>query len=280
MHVATLPGLPSVGVLIVKALANSFRRPSPSKGLPSRAVVVEDLAQDERRAADYARLTGFGVGDVVPATWLHVLTFPLQAHLMAQPDFPFPLAGIVHVTNDITMHRPVRVDERLRLRVEATDLASHRKGATFDLVGRIHVGDELVWEGRSNYLATGAKLDGDPPATERLTAPEVPASQRWRLPANLGRQYAKVSGDTNPIHLSPLTSRLFGFPRPIIHGMWTHSRALAAFGGQLPGAYRVRVQFTKPILLPNKVGFASDGNAFAVVGTDGKPRLVGELTPR
>lgn len=278
--VQVLPTLPNVNKLFVKAIT-ALRRPAPSRGLPERSVLVMDYEQDVRRAAEYAKVCGFGVRDEVPATWLHVLTFPLQAQLMAQADFPFALPGLVHVSNEITLHRPVGVTERLRLNVEALNLQPHKRGVTFDLRGRIHAGDELVWEGLSNYLAAKAKLPGDPPEAERLQMPEATPSQKWKLGPDLGRRYAAVSGDNNPIHLNPVTARLFGFPRPIIHGMWTHARALAAFGGALPEAYRVRLQFTKPILLPSTVHFRSEADGdetrFAVTGRDDKPRLVGSL---
>lgn len=240
-----------------------------------------DLAhrQDLSRAAEYARVCGFSVKDEVPATWLHVCTFGLQGKILRSKDFPFSLAGLVHVSNEMTLHRPVGATERLRLAVAAENLQPHKKGAAFDLRGTIHVGDELVWEGVSNYLSTKADVPGEPPAAQRLRMPDAEPSQTWRLPADLGRRYARVSGDWNPIHLYPLTARIFGFPRPIIHGMWTHARALAAFGGTLPDAYRVQVQFTKPILLPGRVGFAVEDEAFAVVGKDGKPKLVGRIDP-
>lgn len=279
--VRVIPTLPNVGMKIASGLVNSFNRPGAEGGLPDRAVMVTDLTQDAQRAAEYARVCGFGVRNEVPSTWLHVLTFPLQAEIMAAGDFPFSLAGIVHVTNEITQYRPVSVTEKLRLSVEATNLQPHRKGATFDFRGTIHVGDELVWEGLSNYLAPKAKMPGEPVASEREEMPEGQPSQTWRIPADQGRRYAKVSGDVNPIHIHPLTARAFGFRRPIIHGMWTHARSLAAFGGALPDAYRVRVQFTKPISMPTTVRFVTDKSEdvrrFAVVGKDEKPRLVGSL---
>lgn len=281
MATTILPTLPKVGSLFAKALANSLNRPDASKGLPAGSVGVEGLKQDVTRAAEYARVCGFTLREHVPSTWLHVLSFPLQTHIMASGDFPFPLAGLVHVTNQITQYRPVSVGEELRLEVEATNLSPHKKGATFDFHGRIHVGDELVWEGLSNYLATKARVPGEPPEVEREQAPEAAPSQKWRIPADMGRRYAKVSDDSNPIHLHPLTARLFGFPRPIIHGMWTHARALAAYAGELPDAYTVRVQFTKPIMMPGTVHFAADQvddvRRFAVVGRDDKPRLVGSI---
>ena len=78
----------------------------------------------------------------------------------------------------------------------------------------------------------------------------------WRLPADLGRRYAAVSGDVNPIHLSALSAKAFGFPRAIAHGMCTHARVLAALQPRLPQVYEVSVQFIKPVLLPSTVRLA------------------------
>jgi acyl dehydratase len=44
------------------------------------------------------------------------------------------------------------------------------------------------------------------------------------VPGNAGRAYAALSGDRNPIHLSALTSQLFGFKRPIAHAMYLVAR--------------------------------------------------------
>ncbi len=44
------------------------------------------------------------------------------------------------------------------------------------------------------------------------------------VPGNAGRAYGSLSGDRNPIHLSALTARLFGFSRPIAHAMYLVAR--------------------------------------------------------
>jgi acyl dehydratase len=40
------------------------------------------------------------------------------------------------------------------------------------------------------------------------------------IPEDIGKRFAKVTGDYNPIHISPLMARLFGLKRNIIHAMW------------------------------------------------------------
>ena len=106
----------------------------------------------------------------------------------------------------------------------------------------------------------------------------------WRLPGDLGRRYAAVSGDHNPIHLYPLTAKAFGFPRQIAHGMWTKARCVAALDNRLPDAVTVRVEFKKPVFLPGTVALGSriddDGVAFSLTRPkDGAPHLVGRAAP-
>jgi len=167
----------------------------------------------------------------------------------------------VHIANRIVAHRPVQAVERLSLRVWAEPLEPHPRGVTCTLRTEARAGDELVWEESSTNLRRGAGAsDAVPvpvPAHEPPPAAGLPAIATWRLPGNLGRRYGAVSGDLNPIHVHPLSARLFGFPRAIAHGMWTQARCLAALGPRLPGAYTVQVAFRRPILLPATVVFAA-----------------------
>ena len=271
LDVRLLESPPAVPASFVKGLVTSAGRPGARGALPGRRLMVAGVEQDVRRLADYCALTGSVLSDRLPATWLHVLTFPLQVALMADRDFPFPMLGMVHVANTMTQHRPVTVGEELVLSSWAESLAPHRKGHTVDLVGEARVADQVVWEGRSTYLVrgraggstTGRSPGAGEPAPDRAPGAAAPGPAgrdlpqtelaTWRLPSDLGRRYARVAGDANPIHLSALTARAFGFPRAIAHGMWTHARVLAAVEPRLPEAFLVDAQFGKPLVLPSTV---------------------------
>ena len=49
-------------------------------------------------------------------------------------------------------------------------------------------------------------------------------------------------------------AKLFGFPAPIAHGMYTHARMLSVLDGTLPGAVRISADFYKPVILPASTG--------------------------
>jgi acyl dehydratase len=99
------------------------------------------------------------------------------------------------------------------------------------------------------------------------------------VPGDIGRRYARVSGDANPIHLHPLTAKALGQPAAIAHGMWTKARCLAALEGSLPEAYTVDVRFKLPLRLPARAAFSYAGGAFAVHDArTGKPHLDGWIS--
>ena len=266
-----LDAMPSAAGLYARALAPRSRPPVAS-GLPDRTVTLLQYRSTIAEVARYDAVCGFGLTDALPATWLHVLTFPLQLKLMTADDFPLAPTGMVHVSNTMVQHRPTLITEAPELSVRAERLRPHRRGVLIDLVGEARVGGSPVWQGRSTYLSRAATLPGEPDA--EASAPdgdaELHAAGLWRLPADLGRRYAAASGDVNPIHLNPLAAKAFGFPRTIAHGMWSHARVLAALQPRLPKAFEVAVQFTKPVLLPSTVRYwvASTDSGFVARLTD------------
>ncbi|HTK64897.1 MAG TPA: MaoC/PaaZ C-terminal domain-containing protein [Pseudonocardia sp.] len=278
----------ALGGLYLKAALSSVG--PRARELPDTVLTRERLEVDRAHLAEYNRVCGFGLTDALPVTYPHLLGFGLQVELMASRSFPLPLPGLVHINNTIAVHRRIEVGEKLDVRVHAERFVSHPKGAQVDLVAGIRAGDQEVWTGRSTYLARGAKApDGGvtdaPDRPESGSAPvdlDAPPTAVWKVDSGLGRRYASVSGDVNPIHLHPLTAKAFGFPRAIAHGMWTAAHALAAVEGRLPDGLTYDVSFGPPVLLPSTVELRTrdrDGTWYLDVRSRNRPHLTGSVTP-
>jgi acyl dehydratase len=273
---AALPAVPGVSAMPgVKKTASDL----PGFSLVRRGVEVVRAHVDA-----YATVCEFPRKDTLPLPYLHMLAFPLHMAMMTDRSFPFPAMGMVHLENTITQHRATTAAERYDVTVSAGNLRGHTKGRVFDMVTEVSVDGETVWDQVSTYLRRGG---GDTAATAGLDLPVVDeGGVEWRLGADLGRRYAAVSGDRNPIHLYAVTAKAFGFPRQIAHGMWTKARSIAAIENRLPDAVRVEVAFKTPVLLPAAVRFSSaarDGGAgwdFSLVNPrNGAPHLAGRARP-
>jgi acyl dehydratase len=269
---AALPAFPGVNLL------PGLRKSGDESGIDSLAFASGPVTIERAHVSAYARVCGFPEKDQVPLTYPHILGFPMHLQAMADPAFPFPAIGGVHLTNSITAHRGIEIGETVEVAVRPDNLQPHAKGRTVDFVTEVIAGGEIVWEGRSTYLRRGRGSDQAPsgPVFDEVT----PSGVTWRLPGDLGRRYAAVSGDRNPIHLYPLTARAFGFKRQIAHGMWSAARCVAAIENRLPDAVTVEIAFRKPIFLPGTVAFASKptdtGYAFTMSDArSGAPHVLG-----
>jgi MaoC like domain len=251
-----------------------LRRRRPRE-LPDRELTRDAVVVDREHLAAYDRVCGFRLRDELPPTYPHVLAFPLAMDLMTASDFPFGVLGLVHVANRIEVLRPPGAEEPLDLRVRAADLAPHDRGTQFDVLAEASASGETVWRARSTYLH---RERGGGEGRGRGDAPPRDPTATWTVPADVGRRYARVSGDRNPIHLHPLAARAFGQPGAIAHGMWTKARCLAALEGSLPAAYAVEVRFKRPLRLPGRVAFLARDGRFGVYGArSGRPHLTGSV---
>jgi acyl dehydratase len=254
--------------------------------LPDLTLERRSVEVDPAHVRAYADVCHFPHKDALPLPYLHMLAFPLHMSLLTDRSFPFPALGLVHLENSIEQLRRVTTRERFDVRVTAAGLRPHAKGRAFDMLTEVEVDGEPVWREVSTYLRRGG---GDTSAPGGL---EIPPAQgngtQWRLPADLGRRYAAVSGDRNPIHLYAATAKAFGFPRQIAHGMWSKARCVAALENRLTDRVRVEAAFKTPVLLPATVRFvaapdpAHDGGGLLFGLTnprDGAPHVTGRATP-
>jgi acyl dehydratase len=275
---------PSPGTLAWRALL-SQRKGKRGGPLPRRTLVRQEVPLDAGHIAQYAAVCGFSPAHGVPMTYPHLLGFPLQLMLMTESAFPYPVIGLVHLCNTIRQHQRLQIGERVRVEVRPRRLFQHPRGQAFAIETAIVRTGAVVWESLSTYLRVGVQSPQGAPLIALPAAQGLSPDGHWDVPADTGRRYAGVSGDWNPIHVSAIGAKLFGFAHPIAHGMWTKARALAALLPATPlTAGEVVAEFKTPLSLPGAATLwqaeaATPGRAFEVRNTAGdKPYLRGVLT--
>jgi len=274
---------PSPGALAWRALL-SQRKGKRGGPLPRHTLVRQEVPLEAEHIAQYAAVCGFASAHGVPMTYPHLLGFPLQLMLMTESAFPYPVIGLVHLCNTIRQHQHLQAGERVRVEVRPRRLFHHARGQAFAIETAIIRGSAVVWESLSTYLRVGVSSPQGAPLIALPTAQDLSPISRWDVPADTGRRYAGVSGDWNPIHVSNIGAKLFGFAHPIAHGMWTKARALAALLPAVPLTQgEVVAEFKTPLSLPGEATLwqapsATPGRAFEVRNAAGdKPYLRGML---
>jgi len=274
--------MPSLMAAYSRVLMPTGKKFDTTRTVPKFDVRVKNVRVDSKNLALFGRVCGVPVGprQNLPTTYPHVMAGALQAQIVTHSKFPIPALGLVHVRNVIRQFEPMPADGVWDVVVTAEGHREVPAGVEFDILTDFQVDGRSVWEQTTTAIH---KMGGkDSKKRDKPKSPHVSGSHyaltrsaTWVVGEDVGRQYARVSGDYNPIHLHAVAARAFGFKRAIATGMWSAARVAAELDDDFPTCpYRFEVAFKRPILLPSRVVFSSfeEGGAtnFLVESLDGR----------
>ena len=246
-----LNSLPNMPIILAKAAIKSGSY-KVGDSLPAISAEWQDMSLDTEHLAQYNRICGFAEHKM-PATYLWTRAFPLIMRILVSKQFPLPAMGQVHLSNQISVHKTFDISENITITAAVAHSKLSSKGLEWTMQLTADVEGLSVWSSQSTFLhrcKTGIERN-----SKKIENADG-ESQQWTLAKDLGRRYAAVSGDYNPIHLGALSAKIFGFKQAIAHGMWSKARCLAALDAVTPDSgYQVNVNFLKPVYLPSTVNF-------------------------
>jgi len=228
-----------------------------------------------------------GIASVIHPSYLQVLTLPMQLEMMVNKPFPFKPMGLVHLANHIEVNWLPEQNSKLMLKTSFNGLTKHKKGWVFAVLSEGFVGDKLALSGTSYYLSrqrhspenesrrviadmSTVELNSKAQSAEQMPSampivnavtPPFDSTSELTFPLGIGRKYARVSGDFNPIHLTRWSAKFMGFRQAIAHGMYSKALCLSAVikqqtqNSQLALAQtpmQFSTQFMQPIYLPTR----------------------------
>jgi hypothetical protein len=261
-----LKSAPPVAPLYLKSLFD--RRPghlAEGTGVGRIDGAIETISAPPALLERYRRVCGFPESPYLPISFPHVLAAGLHLKMLLSPVFPIRLPGLVHTWHEIEQEGPIPADASLHIESWIDGVEFSGRGAEFCLHTVIDDG-AVRWREKTGFLA---RRRGPPPtAKTRTTPPPDPGPEpefspvaRFDLEPDLGRRYARASGDYNPIHLYRITARAFGFKAAIAHGMWSLARCAATLLAAGTGSARLHLNFRRPLLLPGAAVLeATDGS--------------------
>lgn len=205
----------------------------------------------------YCESIGLPVGETLPPLALQLAASPLHLGILSDRRFPFPALGLLHVSQRVVQPKPIPRGARLTLRAYTAPADPSPRGQRFKLVTDVSLDGAHVQRAETLALApSGKSQGGGGPKDKEEEADLGPVRYTGELvaPADIGRRYAAIAGDYNPIHQNALLARPFGFKRAIVHGTWTVGRALAMAGLPTTEGFDLYMRFRKPVLLPSRLG--------------------------
>lgn len=255
--------VPSIATSYFAILTRKRRGLSSSDAMPHITRDAGGLVLDPAWLAAYRQCVGLPPDGVLPPLALQLAAAPLHLSLLADARFPFPALGLVHVSQRITQYAKVPDGARFSLSCSTEPATPSPRGMRFLLVTQTRIDGRLVQRAETLALAPsgGNAARTKPEAVpEPVRAPRIVAD--LEMPESIGRRYAAIAGDLNPIHQHALLAKPFGFSRAIVHGTYTLGRALAVSGLPAREAFVLDARFRRPVSLPSEVrvqAYSDDG---------------------
>lgn len=278
MITQSFQALPSLLNLYSKAVFKRNKKQLTS--LPELTLKVSDFAINTGQFSRYLESFGFKKDNKIPAPFFYLATQTSQLLLLTQTRFPLSPAGLVHLGVCFEQQRALVTEDWQDsqsgnyILMSIMNQRHSKKGLVFDIETEFYNQQNTAFLKITNtYLARAIKVEsheGLPVLCDfnQVNQTSVPSlDSTITLNQHAGKRYAQLSGDYNPIHLSRFTAKLFGFKRPIIHGIYLVSKAYAQLNNQQSSPPQKGVfQFKSPFFLP--------GEGVLTIHTQGKESSV------
>jgi acyl dehydratase len=308
------PTIFALGRVAYSAIEQQLNKGEPivAPAVPGPTIEASYAPRSPDLVRDYVRHVG---GD--PSAYKSTL----PPHLFPQWGFglggqalrglPYPLAKVLNGGCTMQIRGPLPANEPLHVsaRLESIDDDGRRavlqqrvitstpsspEALIADMFAIVPLSQKKAENGKNGNGKNGhekseaeAKTKGkrDEKAEGKKETPRVPEDAReisyFKVGPKAGLDFAKLTGDFNPVHWIPGYARAFGFPNVILHGFSTMARAIeginrSLFAGDVTRIHKWTCRFTKPLVLPARAGIYVRGNeVFVGVAVGGPAFLVG-----
>lgn len=222
-------------------------------------------------------------GALAPPFYLSKLIFPMIISICVHKNLHLNLLRMVHGEQEIIWHQPVKVGQRLKVKLTIESIRATSAGEFMTLVGRGFSEDALVVKSIVGLLVRRKSKEAH--KKSKVTKP-IKEIFRLDIQTDEGQQleYARASGDNNFIHTNHFLARLAGLPRTIMHGLCVMAMACAALtertiDNDIHRLGSIKGRFAKPTLPGEKLVLIGYEGAepseihFDVFDLEGKPIL-------
>ncbi|MFV8754076.1 MaoC family dehydratase [Nannocystaceae bacterium ST9] len=262
------PVIASLGATALTALHRRLGGPIPegTGPLPGPELRITVPPRPRDLIHDYVRFCG---GD--PSSYKHAVPphlwpqwgFPLAARTLEQ--LPYPIFKVLNGGCRVEVRAPLPIDEPLEVRAQLIDVDDNGRRAVLEqrvITGTAAVPEAVIATMYAIVPLGSGKGEGEKAGAKKVVE-RVPLDAeelaRWRIPRSAGFDFAKLTGDFNPVHWIPAYARAFGFRSTILHGFASMAKSWeglvrSRFAGSTAAIRSFDIKFTKPMVLPAEVG--------------------------
>ena len=198
----------------------------------------------------------FGFRTQVPLTYLYTIAQRAQTAVMLTNKFTLPIPGMMHIENKLIKENDFNPQKNFDITVSAS--VEYKERGSLKPVFEVEISQQncVVAICKSTYII---KRKSKKPKTKKQKVEPLKRTNHesvWSFIPKIGKEYANISGDKNPIHTSLIFAKLFGFKKQIMHGWYSICKIEQFVEEKFKIATsEISVNFSTPVLLPTQAKF-------------------------
>lgn len=260
-----------IGALARAVVLGAVKKPKGAPKTPGPEIRATVPPPSDALVSDFVRLVNGDPGSYKKSLPPHLFPhWAFPAILRALEGVPYPTARIVNGGCTLRIEKPLPKGEPLEVSARLAEVDDNGRRALIKV--------DVVTGTRSAPNALAAEFralvplgKGDKRGKGAFDKPRIADGAReigfFKLAKRSGLDFAKATGDFNPIHWAPRYAKAMGFRSVILHGFGSMSftfegLARGLFAGSVGRIHLLDANFVRPLVLPARAGLYvwGDGN--------------------
>lgn len=201
-------------------------------------------------------------------------TFPLMLQCICQSSIPSNLLGLIHISSEIIPLKKQNWRLPSVVSVELMSATENEKGILYEIRTSVWQNKELtivninkMLDKNRYYKGSSASVSQDNNISTELAS--------YKITQKMVRNYASISRDYNPIHISNWLAKRFGLKGAIVHGMYNAHLAINEVMLEEDNKNgSLLVEFNKPCFIPANMVLTKTEDAYSMYSADLSERFV------
>lgn len=183
--------------------------------LKQTAACFPGMRISKKHLGSYSDVCDIAESETLSLLYPLSLIYPFNIRLISLKHVPLVMFKMLNTHTTITSYRKIFINETLDLKCSLGDCRVLEKGLEVDVKSSLSSAGSIAWECTNTFYFRGKFSDPVENRQkyyhERIESPDH--SLQWKLPDKNGLRFARISGDSNPLHYNRFYSKLMGFER-------------------------------------------------------------------
>ena len=217
-------------------------------------------AIEERKIDRFRSLYNIARGKELPISYAFIASFKPMMKVLSDKQFAFSPLGLIHISANFSFIAELDYSQPFEIKFKVDQSGIHPLGHLITVTSQFFQNDKQCLI-NTNTMLKKTKTQ----KSTRKDLPQFDGKCSLLVDKTLARQYAKVSDDYNPIHLSNRLAKLFAMPKAIMHGMYLGHLVLIKKEVKVK---QIEIKFKKPCFLPSNIGILTKSNEATDIDTN------------